>query len=310
MPQEHQDMKIAVMGAGAVGNYYGAMLARAGHQVMLVGRPALVEAVVANGLLLETATFTERLALQASSDPAAIAGAELVLFCVKSTDTEEAGRMMAPHLAAGATVLSMQNGVDNAARLSEVLGRAVVPAVVYVGTAMAGPGHVRHFGRGELVIGTSGTSAAVARLLTQASIPTEVSGQVLDALWSKLVINCVYNALSAISQMPYGRLVRGSNVIEVMRDIFDECVAVAAADHIRLPDDLWQSTCDIAQGMAGQRSSTAQDLARGKPSEIDHLNGYVVRRGSALGVATPVNRTLHCLVRLLEDQRSDAETAR
>jgi 2-dehydropantoate 2-reductase len=293
-------MKVAVMGAGAVGNYYGAMLARAGHAVTLIGRPPLVDAVRAQGLLLESTHFTGPVALDADTRPEAVAGAGLVLFCVKSGDTASAGAQIAPHLSPDAAVLSLQNGVDNADTLGQALGRPAIPAVVYVATDMAGPGHVRHHGRGELVIGPSPRSEEIATLLRAAAIPTTVSAQVRDALWAKLVINCAYNALSAISQLPYGELVRGHGVLAVMRDAFDECTAVAQAQAVQLPADLWDAVVAIAGNMAAQRSSTAQDLARGKPSEIDHLNGTIVRLGAQAGIATPVNRTLHTLVKLLE----------
>jgi len=123
---------------------------------------------------------------------------------------------------------------------------------------------------------------------------------VFDALWTKLIINCAYNGLSAIAQLPYGELIRQPHALETMRSLFDECIAVARADGITLADNLWQSLLDISVNMARQRSSTAQDLARGKKSEIDHLNGYVVRRGKELGVPAPVNRALLCAVQLLE----------
>jgi len=293
-------MRIAVMGAGAVGCYYGAMLARAGHAVTLIGRAPLVEAVQAQGLRLESAAFDGVVALQASTDAAAAAEAELVLCCVKSGDTETAGAALVPWLAPQAQVLSLQNGVDNAARLARALQRPVIPTVVYVGTEMAGPAHVRHHGRGELVIGAGATSAALAAMLTEAGIPSEVSDHVAEALWAKLVINCCYNALSAISQQPYGLLVQAPGIKDTMRAVFDECTAVAAAASITLPDDLWDATYGLARNMAGQRSSTAQDLARGRPSEIDHLNGAVVRLGREHGIATPVNHTLWSLVKLLE----------
>lgn len=293
-------MKIAVMGAGAVGCYYGAMLARAGHSVVLIGRPAFVDAVKHEGLLLESKHFTGRVPVQADSSPAAVKDADLVLFCVKSGDTESAGAAIAPHLSPRAAVLSMQNGVDNAARLSSVIGRNAIPVVVYVATEMAGPGHVLHHGRGDLLIGPSDSSAAIASMMTAAGLPSEVSDRVFDALWTKLIINCAYNGLSAIAQLPYGELIRQSHVVDTMRSIYDECIAVARADGITLPDNLWQSLQDISVNMARQRSSTAQDLARGKKSEMEHLNGYVVRRGKELGVAAPVNRTLLCAVQLLE----------
>jgi 2-dehydropantoate 2-reductase len=293
-------MKIAVMGAGAVGCYYGAMLARAGHSVVLIGRPSLVDAVKVEGVLLESKQFTGRVPVQADSSPAAVKDADLVLFCVKSGDTESAGAAIAPHLSPRASVLSMQNGVDNAARLSTVIGRPAIPVVVYVATEMAGPGHVLHHGRGDLAIGPSEASAAIASLMTQAGLPSKVSDRVFDALWTKLIINCAYNGLSAIAQLPYGELIRQPQVLDTMRSIYDECIAVARADDITLPENLWQNLLDISVNMAAQRSSTAQDLARGKKSEIEHLNGYVVRRGKELGVPAAVNRAVLCSVQLLE----------
>lgn len=295
-------MKIAVMGAGAVGCYYGGMLARAGHDVVLVARPAHVEAMQRQGLRLDTQTFQEQVRVQASTQPEAVQGAQCVLFCVKSTDTESAGLAMAPHLAEGATVLSLQNGVDNAERLAAVLQRPVLPAVVYVATAMAGPGHVRHFGRGELVVAPSPTSEPLAQTFTAAGIPVQVSDNVAGALWAKLVLNCVYNPLSAITGLPYGEIVNspGLNIPRMMDDIVQECLAVARASGIHVPEGTAEAVLPLAASMPGQISSTAQDLARAKHSEIDHLNGFIVRRGEALGITTPANRLLHILVRLLE----------
>jgi ketopantoate reductase len=138
-------LSVAVFGAGAVGCYYGGMLARAGHRVTLIGRPQHVQAVQAHGLRMQTLTFDEAVPLAASTEASAVAGADLVLFAVKSPDTETAGEQMRPHLAPGALVLCLQNGVDNAERLRALLpGVQVAAAVVYVATVMAGPGHLRH----------------------------------------------------------------------------------------------------------------------------------------------------------------------
>ncbi|MDD2712831.1 MAG: 2-dehydropantoate 2-reductase [Simplicispira sp.] len=302
-------MKIAVMGAGAVGCYYGALLARAGHEVTLIARPAHVQAMRQNGLWLHTQAFTERVNVHASTEASAVRGAQWVLLCVKSTDTESAGHAMAPHLGEGAVVLSLQNGVDNAERLQTVLGREVIAAVVYVASAMAGPGHVQHHGRGDLVLAPAPASAAIAAAFSAAGVPVEISNNVAGALWAKLVLNCVYNPLSAIARLPYGAIVGrpGLDVAQVMADIVHECQAVAQASGVVLPTDTLATTLALAHTMPQQLSSTAQDLARGKRSEIDHLNGFIVRQGQALGIATPVNRLLHTLVRLLEAQPPGAE---
>ena len=299
-------MKIAVMGAGAVGCYYGGMLARAGREVVLIGRPQHVEAIRRDGLLMDTQTFREHVPVGTSLDAGGVRGAQLVLCCVKSTDTAKAAAEMAPHLAPGSIVLSLQNGYDNAARLQALLGRAVHPAVVYVATEMAGPGHLKHHGRGELVIGPFDRSAEVVALFAAAGVPVQVSDNVAGALWAKLIINCAYNALSAVTQLPYGRIVQGEGVPAMMEDIVAECLAVARADGVEVPGDIRAAVAGIAVSMATQISSTAHDVARGRKSEIDHINGYVLRRGEALGIATPVNRALHALVRLIEARTASA----
>ncbi len=288
------------MGAGAVGCYYGGMLGRAGHDVTLVARGAHVAAVQAHGLLVETKAFQDRVRVQAATEPSGVRGAELVLFSVKSQDTEPAGAAMAPYLEANASILSLQNGVDNAERLAAALQRPVIAAAVYVATEMAAPGHVRHHGRGELVIGAAPESERLAAAFRAAGVPVEISDNVAGVLWTKLIINCAYNALSALANLPYGKLVQGAGIPAVMRDVVDECLAVAQTAGVRVPEGMHAAVARIAETMPAQYSSTAQDLAKGKPSEIDHLNGLVVRKGEALGVATPVNRALHALVKLRE----------
>lgn len=298
-------LKVTVMGAGAVGCYFGGMLARAGHEVTLVGRPQHVEAVAREGLRMETRTFDEQVRLRAVADAAQAPAADLVLFCVKSMDTEAAGRELKPLLRPDTLVLCLQNGVDNADRLRAVLpGQEVAAAVVYVATEMAGPGHLRHHGRGELVIEPAARSPEAQRAFTGAGVPTEISDNVRGALWLKLVLNSAYNAISAIAQQPYGETVRGPGVWDVMRDVVDECLAVARAEGVQVPGDAHAAARKLVESMPAQYSSTAQDLARGKPTEIDYLNGYVVRRGDALGIPVPANRVLWALVKLLEAGRA------
>ena len=297
-------LKIAVMGAGAVGCYYGGMLAKAGHDVVLVARPQHVQAIASAGLRLQTLTFDEQVHLKASTEASAVQGADLVLFCVKSSDTETAGRLMQPYLRADALVMCLQNGVDNADRLRAVLPlHTVSAAVVYVATEMAGPGHVKHHGRGDLVVEPSAVAAGAVQALVAAGVPTEVSNNVRGALWAKLVLNCAYNAVSAIAQLPYGKTVVGVGVQDVMRDVVAECLAVAKADGVQVVGDVSAAVANLAGSMPSQSSSTAQDLARGKPTEIDYLNGFIVQRGEALGIATPANRVLWALVKLLESKQ-------
>jgi 2-dehydropantoate 2-reductase len=292
-------MNIAVMGAGAVGCYYGAMLALAGHQVVLVGRPSFVEAVSQNGLILEKDGEHLVAQVDASSDPAAISGAAIVLICVKSGDTEQAGRQIAPYLGPAARVLSLQNGVSNAETLTRILSRPVLPVVVYVASRMNGAGVVRHEGRGDLELSGQGAED-IAEILNAAGVETRVSDDVMASLWAKLVVNCAINPLSAITGLPYGRLAAQAGVPQLMEDIAREALSVALAEGVSVPDSVFETIRTIPVSMAGQVSSTAQDLMRGKPTEIDFLNGDIVRRASRLGIPVPINRTLTLLVKSAE----------
>lgn len=307
--------RIGVMGAGAVGGYFGGMLARAGHQVRLIARPAQVEAIASQGLRIQSAQWQASIGspqLSATSDPSALATMDGVLLCVKSSDTESVAALMRPHLAPHCWVMSLQNGVDNAARASLVLGREVIPAVVYVATAMPEPGLVQHFGRGDLVIGKPSPGSedgpihtdllqTIATLFNTSGVPVTISDNVMHALWSKLMVNCIFNAISALAQMDYGTLSAHAQTRQTMHAVLEEVIRVANAGGtpLTLQQGL-EASEKIIQGMPRQFSSTAQDIARQKRSEIDHLNGFVVREGQRLGVPTPVNATLHALVKLVE----------
>jgi 2-dehydropantoate 2-reductase len=303
---------VAVMGAGAVGCYFGAMLARSGVAVRLIGRPALVEAVSRDGLQFDGVEFTGRIPLSATAYPAGVAGAELVLFCVKSADTEVAARAMVPHLSPGAVVLDLQNGVDNVERIRAHVKNVVVPAVVYVSAEIPAPGMLRHNGRGDLVIGESGSRKAgdalingLAAWLSGVKVPTRVSDNVDGELWWKLTLNCAYNAVSALGRSRYGTMMAMPPVRQVMSDAVREIVALAEAKgvHIAMPDPL-EAVLRFADAMPQAMSSTAQDMERGRPTEIEYLNGYVVRECDARGLPAPVNRTLFALVKLVEQQKA------
>ena len=293
-------MQVAVIGAGAVGCYYGGLLLRAGHDVTFIGRQPHVDAINADGLLLDTKTFSGHLPAKAATDTTALVSPDLVLVCVKSADTEQAGRSLIGRLRPDTSVLSLQNGVDNAPRLSAIINHPVIAVVVYVGSEMAGPGHVRHHGGGDLAIGASAASEALAQTLEAAGIRTTISDDIDKTLWSKLIINCAFNALSAVSGISYGPMLEVEGTRDVVTRAVQEATAVARASGVSIPDDLLAHILNIPTIMPNQMSSTAQDLARGKPSEIDFLNGYVVRKGAELGIATPTNHALQVMVKLTE----------
>ncbi len=321
MANEPQDSKtekpfshIAVMGAGAVGGFFGGMLARAGMRVTFIGRPAFVEAVQRNGLYIESAKFQGAVRVEASSDPSAAKGADLVLFCVKTLDTESAAKALEPHVASDCAVLSLQNGVENVEQIQAATKLFALPAVVYVGASVPEPGKVKHGARGDLVIGVSKGNRGgsedpqqqverIATTFEKSGVPCKISENIDADLWSKLLLNCAANAISAIANASYGEVVREPMSRELVIATAREVAAVARAAGVELPEEqLVAGGVKFLEGMKDVMSSTAQDVARKKKTEIDALNGVIVRKGNELGIATPANFALTALVKLIESK--------
>jgi len=298
--------KIAVVGAGAVGGYFGGLLAHAGAPVVMIGRPAFVEAVKKHGLFLDTLHFQESVRVEASTELSAARGAEIVLFCVKTTDNAATARALAPLLAPGAVVLSFQNGVDNVEQIRAAAAIDALPTVVYVAASVPEPGRVKHVGRGDLVFGPQSTKTErVAALFSRANVPCRISDNIDGELWTKLIWNCALNAVSALGHAKYGQIAASADARKVVETVVNEVLAVARAANIHPPglEDpkvAIAGAMKIATQMAEALSSTAQDMNRGKRTEIDSLNGYISRRGAELGVSMPVNHTLYALVKLAE----------
>ncbi|MBL9211600.1 MAG: 2-dehydropantoate 2-reductase [Opitutaceae bacterium] len=306
---------MAVVGAGAVGGYFGGMLARAGVPTMFIGRPNFVAAVERNGLRLDTLNFNATIAVAASTELSAAREADLVLFCVKTTDTDATARALAPFLAPGCTVLSLQNGVENADRISAIIGRPAYPAAVYLAAAATAPGVVTHTGRGDLILGPARDQLhSIARLWQSAGVGCVVSDRIQDQLWEKLICNCALNAISALSDLTYGAIGEDDAAWEVAVRVIEEAMAVARAAGIQPTrmegtEAAMATVRQLTRQIAAAHSSTALDLRKGKRTEIDALNGYLARRGHELGVPTPVNRTLWALVRAAESRsRAQSET--
>jgi 2-dehydropantoate 2-reductase len=285
------------------------MLARAGAPVTMLGRPGKpsthLEAMARDGLRMRTVTFDERVAVETGNDPARVASAELVLFCVKSMDTETATEQIAPHLFDDTIVADLQNGFDNPQRMRR-LGVDPIPAVVYVGAAVETPGEVRHRGRGDLVIGHRGRAEDVEKVaawLEAAAVPCRISDEIERELWLKLILNSMANAISALSDATYGQLVDFEPAWEVAVEVAREAVAVAQADGYELQhEQVVARGLEVARSVGAATSSTQQDIARGRATEIDALNGYIARRGAEVGVPVPVNHALWALVKLIEQK--------
>ena len=309
MSEAREWPRIAVVGAGAVGGYFGGMFARAGAPTVFIGRKHFADAVNAKGLVLDKSEGQERIGAKATVAISAVRGCPLILFSVKANDTLSTAKEMAPFVRPGATVVCLQNGVDNADQIRAAANVTAVSAVVYVAVSVPESGRVKHLARGDLIIGPpSKQTTELADLFIRAGIPCRVSDNIEGELWLKLLRNCALNAISALGHVRYGQIVQSDDAKKLMEQIVDEVLAVARAANVVLPGvhdrkSGMASATELATQMAGAFSSTAQDLNRGRLTEIDALNGYISRRGAQLGIPVPANHALFTLVKLAEQTR-------
>ena len=302
-------MKISIIGSGAMGSLYGGKLSLAGHDVVLydVYREH-VDAIRNNGLSIEEAASGELLMARpgASSDPASVQGSDVFIIFVKSTATEEAAAQFTRYAAPSTIVLTLQNGLGNEEIIRRHFGESRTAAgVTSQGATFLGPGKIRHAGSGPthmgMADGDNGRLSRLAEALNQAGFETHVVDDVASLVWSKLVINVGINALTALIGQTNGRLLELEETRTVMADLVAEAVAVARARGVRFTySDPLGTVRDVAAKTGANRSSMLQDFDRHRESEIDFMNGAIVREAAALGIAAPVNATVTRLVKALD----------
>jgi len=293
-------MRIAVLGSGGIGGYYGARFASAGHDVSFIARGAHLEAMQRRGLTLRTPDGESTIPVTAAADTTSVGPVDLVLFCVKSFDTEPAARALKPLMAGDTAVLTLQNGVDNVAAIADVVGTAaVLPGAVYVALQLAGPGVVlRTGGEGRIVFGEPGGTPTdrvqrIARALDAGGIPHQVSTDIGRVLWEKFLFIAGIGGVTALARSAIGPLVAGAEGRALLTASCEEIAAVARAERAPLAADAVDRALAQAAALPPHwRSSMARDLDDGRRLEVDALSGAVVRRGVKLGVPTPVHRTI------------------
>lgn len=304
-------MKVCILGAGALGCSIGGALAEAGADVWLINRSkAHVDAINGQGLRVREAGGAERvICARASTDCQSIGPADLVVVLVKSFDTRSAIEAAAPIVGERTVVMSLQNGLGHEDVLSDVVGRArVLAGKTYVGGVMLGPGHIIGGTRGkktyigELDGRVTPRAQAIAAEFNRAGLDTTVSDNIVGTMWDKLLVNVSTGALAGITRLPYGPLYEVPEVEATALAAVAEAMAVAQAKGVRLsirePREAWQMA---SAGLAREfKTSMLQSLEKGSRTEIDFINGAVVRAGERLGVATPVNRTLVACIKGIE----------
>ena len=297
-------MRIAVVGAGGTGGYFGGLLARAGQDVTFIARGAHLEALRARGLTVESklaGTFT--VFVQATDAPSEVASVDLILFCVKTYDT--AAESIRPLIRPDTMLLSLQNGIDNEERIARVLGHSSqLGAVAYVVSAIKAPGVVAQTaGPGQIILGelSGGASARTERLrdvLQRAGITTEVHPDIRVVLWQKFLFICAFSGVTAVTRLPIGTILTDPVTRALFRGVAEEVEAVARADGIELPADSGEQALATAAAVEPWgHGSLYHDLAVGRRLELESLNGEVVRRGRKHGIETPLNFAIYAALR-------------
>ena len=299
-------MRIAVMGAGGVGGYFGAQFASAGHEVSLIARGAHLAALRANGLTVESAVSPVRsLPVQAVEDPAQLAPVDVVMFCVKLWDVEAAAPMIVPLLAGGGIVIPFQNGVDSHRVLMRILGPGrVAGGVAQIGAVIRAPGIITHTGTmARLRVGAfpEGPRAAVQAFADagrSAGIAVDIVDDINRALWEKFVFLAAMSGVTSLARQPIGAVRTDPDLRATLAASMRETVAVAATQGVDFGDGFVERQMDFVDGLpAEMRSSMLNDLVAGRRLEAPWLAGAVARMAVAADVAAPVSATIYAAMK-------------
>jgi 2-dehydropantoate 2-reductase len=300
-------MRIAVMGTGAVGGYFGAKLAAAGQDVVFIVRQRNLPSLRRNGLRVESPTGDLNVRNGFFTDSPADAGmVDLVLFCVKSYDTAEAAAALAPMMSKRTAILSLQNGIDNADKIAGLWGsERTLAGVVYLGAQMSGPGVIQHSSGGKIVLGpisgqASDTAQLVEQMISRAAIPCEISAAIEQVQWAKLLWNAPFCAISCLTRSTVREIVESESLAKLTRDCMMEVQAAARTRGIDLKTELFDQTLAFSRGLGEFKPSMLQDLEAGKPLEYDALNGIVMRLLEQAGEQAPINRVFHGTLNFLD----------
>ena len=296
-------MRIAVIGVGAVGGYFGGRLAEAGHDVVFVARGRTLETLLAGGLHVESSLGGFSIdAPRVASDPAGLAAAEVVLVAVKAHQVRDAARLAAPLVAPGTAVIPLQNGVEAPAMLAEVLGDAcVLGGLCKIFSTALGPGHIRHVGfEPAILFGELGRANTdrVARIhgafASAKGMKVVAPDDVEAALWEKCLFVAPLGAVGAMTRQPAG-VIRGvAETRQILRAAMEEFAAVARGRGVAVSNDAVERSLKMVDALPPEATASMQrDIAEGRPSELDYQVGTIVRFGRECGVAVPVTETIY-----------------
>jgi 2-dehydropantoate 2-reductase len=291
-------IEFAVFGAGGAGGYFGALLARAGHSVAFVARGAHLEAIHRSGLRISSSQGdVEVTPAQITDNPADVGSVDAVILGVKAWQVLDAARVMRPLLAPTTKVLPLQNGVNAADQLQQVLGaQHTLVGLCRIISSVTSPGHIRHIGMEPMIAlgepdgsALSANARALADALRAAGVVIETPPDIQVALWEKLVFIAGMSGAGAVARAPIGEVRQCPPARQLLQQLMEEVAAVARALGIRLSEDIVTQTIGFVDSLpASGTASMQRDIADGKPSELEEIIGAVVRFGDQRGVPTPV----------------------
>lgn len=293
-------MRIAVMGTGAVGGYFGAKLAASGHELIFIARGRNLLALKQDGLRIDS--FQGNLHIRKAlftDDPAAAAAVDLVLFCVKSYDTESAAEALAPLIGQTTRILSLQNGVDNASKIAQIWGaERTLAGVVYIGAQLAQPGTIKHSSGGKIALGeldggVHEPTRTIERALSAASIPCEITVEIAKAQWRKLLWNAPFCAISCLTRTTAREIVESSSLRKLAIDCMLEVIAAAKTRALDLASEWIDETLKFSESLGDFKPSMLQDLEAGKPLEFEAFNGIVVNLLRQAAQEAPTNEVFY-----------------
>ena len=301
-------MRFVIIGPGALGSVFGAILSRGGHDVTLLGRRSPhLQALREQGLRLEASDGTNnRVMIAATDDPAVVNQAETVIVLVKAGDTVPAMANIRPYIRADQIILTLQNGIGNAEQIRSTLGAGprVLVGVTSQAATRLGPGAIRHAGEGQTLIGVldkrdSTAATDLARLFTQSGLPSASVPDIEHWVWRKLAINAAIDGLTAVGGFENGMIASDAPLLDAAEVIAEEVAHVARGRGIEL-GDMRRAILDTAMVTASNRSSMLQDLEARRPTEVDAIHGAVLAAGRETGIATPATQVIAALIRAKE----------
>jgi 2-dehydropantoate 2-reductase len=300
-------MRIAVMGSGAVGGYFGAKLAAAGHDLAFIARGKHLDEMKANGLRVKSPNGDLHIHhAKFTGETQQVGKVDLILFCVKSYDTDFAAEMVRPMVSDQTTLLSLQNGIDNPEKLARIHGdRQVLPAVVYVGAQLTAPGVIAHSNGGRIIFGqmdggASETSKVIQRTFVEAGIPCEISTEIQKMQWTKLLWNVPFCAISCLTRANMKEIVESESLTQLALDCMAEVRAAARTKGIDLPRKLFDDVLTFSRSLGEFKPSMLQDLEANKPLEYEAFNGVVVRLLQAAGQPAVTNQIFFGALKFLD----------